>query len=112
MDCFGGNDGAISVSDSICTLTGTGTCFVQQDGISNLEIGATYKMETKITDFGLNGKIIRLGPTQSIETAVQTELKNNPKTIPVRVIKKAILTIFVILVNITVFDKNIGIIVG
>ena len=39
------------------------------------------KMETRITDLGLNGKIIRLGIMKNIFDAVENELKNEAKTI-------------------------------
>ncbi len=39
------------------------------------------KIETKITDLGLNGRIIRLGPTNSVYDAVENEVKRGAKTI-------------------------------
>jgi len=39
------------------------------------------KVETRITDLGLNGKIIRLGAMKNIFDAVENELKNEAKTI-------------------------------
>lgn len=38
-------------------------------------------LERKITDLGLNGKIIRLGMLSSLENTVEDELKKRPKTI-------------------------------
>lgn len=42
---------------------------------------ALAKVETRITDLGLNGKIIRLGITHSLDTIIHNELKNGAKTI-------------------------------
>lgn len=39
------------------------------------------RIETRITDLGLSGKIIRLGIMSSLRDAVVNELKKNPKTI-------------------------------
>lgn len=39
------------------------------------------KIETKITDLGLNGRIIRLGPMNSVFNAVENEIKKGAKTI-------------------------------
>ncbi|MBU4216684.1 acylglycerol kinase family protein [Candidatus Parcubacteria bacterium] len=39
------------------------------------------KIETRITDLGLNGKIIRLGVMNSIYNAIENELKKGAKTI-------------------------------
>jgi hypothetical protein len=39
------------------------------------------KIETRITDLGLNGKIIRLGPLQSLGDSVANEMKKGAKTI-------------------------------
>ena len=39
------------------------------------------KIETKITDLGLNGRIIRLGPMNSVYDAVENEVKKGAKTI-------------------------------
>ena len=39
------------------------------------------RLETRITDLGLNGKISRLGPTRNVQEAVDNELKRGAKTI-------------------------------
>lgn len=39
------------------------------------------KIETRLTDLGLNGKIIRMGLLQSLKDSVQNELKKGAKTI-------------------------------
>lgn len=41
------------------------------------------KIETRITDLGLSGKIIRMGAMNSITNTINDELKNNTKTIVV-----------------------------
>lgn len=41
------------------------------------------RIETRLTDLGLNGKIIRLGVLQSISNAIETDLKNKANTIVV-----------------------------
>ena len=41
------------------------------------------RLETRITDLGLNGKIIRLGVMHSVHDAITTEIKNGAKTIVV-----------------------------
>lgn len=52
----------------------------------NLITSKTYektlaKIETRITDLGLNGKIIRLGISQSVFDSIENELKKGAKTI-------------------------------
>ncbi len=44
---------------------------------------ALARIETRITDLGLNGKIIRLGLTNSIDDNVEREVKKGAKTITV-----------------------------
>lgn len=39
------------------------------------------KIETRLTDLGLNGKNCRVGPLKSLRSIVVDEIKNNPKTI-------------------------------
>ncbi len=39
------------------------------------------KIETRLTDLGLNGKNCHVGPLKSLTSIVRDELKNNPKTI-------------------------------
>ena len=39
------------------------------------------RIETRITDLGLNGKIVRLNLTNSISEAIENEVKNNAKSI-------------------------------
>jgi len=39
------------------------------------------KIETRLTDLGLNGKNCHVGPLKSLKSIVKEELKNNPKTI-------------------------------
>ncbi|MBU0619686.1 hypothetical protein KKC56_00145 [Patescibacteria group bacterium] len=39
------------------------------------------QIETRITDLGLNGKIVRLGIMKSIQDSVSTEIRNGAKTI-------------------------------
>ncbi len=39
------------------------------------------RIETRITDLGLNGKISRLSPTRNIQEIISNELKNGAKTI-------------------------------
>jgi hypothetical protein len=39
------------------------------------------KIETRITDLGLNGKIIRLGMISSVDNAILSEIKKGAKTI-------------------------------
>lgn len=41
------------------------------------------KIETRLTDLGLNGKNCHVGPLKSLKSIVKEELKNNPKTIVV-----------------------------
>ena len=39
------------------------------------------KIETRLTDLGLNGKNCHVGPLTSLKSIVKEEIKNNPKTI-------------------------------
>jgi len=39
------------------------------------------KIETRLTDLGLNGKNCHVGPLKSLKSIVKEEFKNNPKTI-------------------------------
>ncbi|MFA5318407.1 MAG: diacylglycerol kinase family protein [Patescibacteria group bacterium] len=39
------------------------------------------KIETRLTDLGLNGKNCHVGPLKSLTSIVRDELKNNPKTV-------------------------------
>jgi hypothetical protein len=43
----------------------------------------TAKIETRITDLGLNGKIVRLGMMNSVEEVINNEIKKGAKTIVV-----------------------------
>ena len=42
---------------------------------------AINRLEIKLTDLGLNGKIVRLGAIKNIHDAVESEIKNGAKTI-------------------------------
>jgi len=42
---------------------------------------ALNKVEIRLTDLGLNGKIIRLGSIKNVKEVIQTEIKNGVKTI-------------------------------
>ncbi len=42
---------------------------------------AINKIEIRLTDLGLNGKIIRLGSIKNVKEVIQTEIKNGVKTI-------------------------------
>lgn len=44
---------------------------------------ALEKLETRLTDLGLNGKIYRLAPMTRVEEIIRDELKKSPKTIVV-----------------------------
>lgn len=53
--------------------------FVNQKKYNNI----LAKIENRITDLGLNGKICRIGPMQNLNTVIEKELERNIKTIVV-----------------------------
>lgn len=56
--------------------------YIYDDFLSNGKYdNLLAKIETRITDLGLNGKIIRLGVMKSLNSAVDNELKRGAKTI-------------------------------
>ena len=71
------------------------------------------KIETRITDLGLSGKIIRLNETSSLFSAVENEIKKGVKTITVvgnnNILNNTINSILKIYNNKQVLNKNIPI---
>jgi len=56
--------------------------YIYDNYINNKKFdGILAQIETRITDLGLNGKIIRLGIMKNIQEAVENELKRGAKTI-------------------------------